>query len=143
MFKKFNWGHGIFIFYVCFVGVVLTALIASFSVDHSLVVDDYYAKDLAYQSQYEKSQNSLNSQLVKINNDKANMSLTINFGNDEKIEGTADFYRPSDKSVDFNIKLKDKLTTISTEKMLPGKWILKMDWTENGKAFYKEELIFI
>lgn len=143
MFKKFNWGHGIFVFYVCFVGAVLTALIASFSVDHSLVVDDYYAKDLAYQTQYDKAQNNLKAQSVKINNDKNIQELTIDFESNDRVEGSAEFYRPSDKSQDFNVQLKEKETKISTKELLPGKWILKIDWTEDGKPFYKEEVLYI
>jgi len=143
MFKKFNWGHGIFIFYVCFVGAVVTALVASFGVDHSLVVDDYYAKDLAYQSQYEKAQNNLMNEKVNISKDPATKQLTINFENAKSIKGNIEFYRPSDKTKDFNVKVKDKSTKISTADLLPGKWILKIDWVEGGKSYYKEEQIYL
>ena len=139
MFKKFNWGHGILVFYICFVGVVVTALIASFKVDHSLVVDDYYAKDLSYQSQYEKELNNLQSNQVTIDNDKTNQELIINFKEIEEVSGTVDFYRPNDKSKDFKVDVTGGRNAIKTEKMLPGKWILKIDWREEGKAFYKED----
>ena len=143
MIKKFNWGHGITIFYICFVGVVITALIASFGVDHSLVVDDYYAKDLAYQSQYDKAHNDLLSQNVKVVHDEQNRELTVHFINTNQIYGYIDFYRPSDKSKDFIVNLKDNKTVISTQDMLLGKWILKIDWIENGKSYYREEAIYI
>jgi len=143
MFKKFNWGHGITIFYICFVAAVVTVLIASFSIDHSLVVDDYYAKDLAYQSQYDKAQNSLSTKSIKINNDEAKGELTIDFANENNVEGSVYFYRPSDKSQDFKVKIEDKETKISTKSLLPGKWIIKVDWTEDGKPFYAEELVYI
>ena len=143
MFKNFNWGHGIFIFYICFVAAVVTALIASFSVDHSLVVDDYYAKDLTYQSQYEKTQNGMETAIVDINNNAEEKALTIDFLKAEKVEGTAQFYRPSDKSKDFEVKLTQTKTSIATDEMLPGKWVVKIDWSENGKPYYTEEIIFI
>jgi len=143
MFKKFNWGHGIFVFYICFVAAVITALVASFSVDHSLVVDDYYAKDLAYQKQYTKAKNNMESQRVTINNDKATKSLTIDFIHADNVKGYIDFYRPSDKSKDFKIELKGTETIIATDVLLPGKWILKIDWTEKGKPYYMEEMIYI
>lgn len=143
MFKNFNWGHGIFVFYVCFVAAVVTALVASFSVDHSLVVEDYYAKDLAYQSQYTKTQNGLKSDRVSINNDKENQALIIDFLNDEEIKGSIDFYRPSDKSKDFKIEIEEKATSVDTKKMLPGKWIVKIDWTENGEPFYTEKMVYL
>ena len=143
MFKKFNWGHGILVFYICFVAAVVTALIASFSLDHSLLVDDYYSKDLAYQKQYDKVKNNNESQRVNINNDKSAQSLTIDFIQADEVKGYVDFYRPSDKSEDFKVELKDKETIIATDKLLPGKWILKIDWTEKGKPYYMEEIIFI
>jgi len=143
MFKKFHWGHGITIFYIFFVAAVVTALVASFGVDHSLVVDDYYSQDLSYQSQYEKVQNSLGTTRVNIDNDASNKEIAINFVESDNIKGNAQFYRPSDKSQDFDVKLSGKETLIPTEKLLSGKWILKIDWSENGKAYYTEEIIFI
>ncbi|MEM9547658.1 MAG: FixH family protein [Bacteroidota bacterium] len=143
MFKKFNWGHGIFIFYVCFVTAVVTALVASFGVDHSLVVEDYYAQDLAYQSQYDKVKNNLESQNIEVDLDEVHQRLTININHEGSIQGAIEFYRPSDKSKDFNVKLKDQVTTISTKDLLTGKWVLKIDWKEGNKSFYKEELIYI
>ena len=143
MFKKFNWGHGILVFYICFVGAVVTALVASFGVDHSLVVDDYYAKDLAYQSQYDKTTNALKSNAVAIENDGKNQALTINFEEANRVQGFVNFYRPSDKSEDFKVKLEEKATTIPTDKLLPGKWILKIDWTDDGKEYYTEKMIYI
>ena len=47
MFKKFNWGHGILLFFIIFVGSMLTVLWLSFGVDHSLVRDDYYDEEMA------------------------------------------------------------------------------------------------
>ena len=144
MFKKFNWGHGITLFYICFVATVVTALVASFQVDHSLVTEDYYAKDLAYQSQYEKAQNSLTNKKVSIELKRETEQVEINFVDAQnKINGTVDFYRPSDKSRDFSVKLEDKVNTISTNELLQGKWILKIDWKENGESFYTEETLYI
>jgi nitrogen fixation protein FixH len=143
MFKKFNWGHGIMIFYICFVATLITVLVASFSVDHSLVVDDYYAQDLAYQSQFDKNKNSLKPQNIEVDVDKVNHQVTIDFKDATNIIGTVDFYRPSDKSKDFKVQLNGKETTVSTKDLAPGKWILKMDWSENGKSYYKEELVYL
>ncbi len=143
MFEKFNWGHGITIFYVCFIAAVITALVASFGVDHSLVVDDYYARDLAYQSQYDKEQNSLKSENVMIVHNELDNDLTIVFRNVEHPEGTIDIYRPSDKSKDFKVVINGSETTISTKGLLPGKWVLKIDWFDNGKEFYNEKMIYL
>ena len=53
---KINWGTGIFIFYSLFVGALVFQLVKSFQYDNSLVVENYYEKDLNYQEQYNKIQ---------------------------------------------------------------------------------------
>lgn len=143
MFKNFNWGHGIALFYVLFVGVLLTALISSFGVDHSLVVDDYYKKDLNYQQQFEQMENAMDSNNAYIKEDKKNNAITIGFLNDSVSEASAQFYRPSDASKDFEINLENKVNTLSTKSMIPGKWIVKMTWKEGSKKFYLEQDIRI
>lgn len=143
MFSKFHWGHGITVFYILFVGVVVTALIASFSVDRSLVTDDYYATDLAYQSRYDKSKNSMQSPQLFISQEASTQITTIGFNTDKSIKGTAHWYRPSDKSADFIVELTNRETTVSTDMLLKGKWIIKIEWTTEGKTSYAEEQIFV
>ncbi|MFT6337902.1 MAG: nitrogen fixation protein FixH [Saprospiraceae bacterium] len=143
MFSKFHWGHGITIFYIIFVGAVVMALIASFSVDHSLVVDDYYATDLAYQSRYDKSKNSMQSPILTISKDARKQVTTIGLKTDKPVKGKAQWYRPSDQSADFVVELDGRETSVSTEKLLKGKWILKVEWTIDSKTSYAEEQIFV
>ena len=141
MIKKFNWGHGIALFYILFVGTVALALISSFKVDHSLVVDDYYTQDLAYQKTYDKLQNEAAYQPLKINLD--DQHIHFDFTTTGTIKGTIHFYRASDPSQDFNHTIDDVLEQISTQDMLKGKWTMKIDWTQDEKSFYKEETIYI
>ena len=143
MFKNFHWGHGIFLFYVVFVGAVLTALIASFGVDHSLVVDDYYAKDIAYQSQYDKATNGLQADVLDIDYTKAMSEVKLQFAEGKPVQGTVQFYRPSDKTQDFTQELGSNSHVISTKELQPGKWKVKVDWVQAGVAYYQEETIFI
>lgn len=143
MFEKFNWGHGITLFYIVFVGAVATALVASFGVDHSLVVDDYYATDLACQSQYEKSQNAAAAPRVYVANDRVDDDISLAFVNKTDVHGVAYLYRPSDKSQDFEVVIDGPTTTFSTKEMQRGKWILKIDWREHDKLYYQEEVIIL
>lgn len=141
MTKKFHWGHGIAVFYVIFVIAVVTALIASFGVDHSLVVDDYYAQDLAYQSTYDKISNSIKSDAVQVLVKDGEVEIV--FSNQERVSGNIKFYRPSDKSKDFSYPIMNLTESINTAQLSKGKWKLKIDWTDGEKAFYKEETIYI
>ena len=136
--NKFNWGHGITLFYVIFVGTLITVLIASFGVDHSLVVDDYYAKDLDYQNQYNKVVNNLDEDLLKINYDQNNGQVILVFSNSDNLNGTIQFYRPSNKSLDFEVRIDQHQIIVPTDHLPVGKWKVKVDWTADGKAYYKE-----
>jgi len=143
MFKKFHWGHGIALFYTLFVGILITALVSSFGVDHSLVVDDYYSQDLTYQKQYDKVTNDINSNLLGIEYDQLKNELRLKFLGDNSIQGEIQFYRPSDKSMDFTQSINSSNEIISTKTLQRGKWEVKVDWTQGGIAYYKKEVIFI
>ena len=54
---KFNWGTGIAIFLILFIGALIWVLYQSRQVDNSLVSDTYYQEDLMYQKKYEKLEN--------------------------------------------------------------------------------------
>ena len=141
--KNFNWGHGIALFYIVFVGVLVTALIASFGVDHSLVDKAYYEKDIAYQSQYDKTMNNLAAHALQLKYDKAKSEISIEMKDAQHVSGTAHFYRPSDQSQDFNTPLSAQKQLISSAKLMPGKWIVKIDATVDGVAYYKEEMLYL
>lgn len=55
---KLSWGTGIAIFYSVFVIVLVFVVVKSTSIDNALVTDDYYKKDLEYQTQIDKQVNS-------------------------------------------------------------------------------------
>ena len=140
--KTFNWGHGITLFYIIFVATLATVLIKSFSVDHSLVVDDYYAKDIAYQSQFNKVQNTLNSNQLIMNYDQENGQVIIEFKEETSASGNIQFYRPSDKSLDFNVDITSNEMKVPVQHLPAGKWKIKVDWTVDNKDYYKEEQFY-
>lgn len=141
--KNFNWGHGITLFYLVFVGCVATALIASFGVDHSLVVDDYYQHDLGYQSQYDKTTNALHLSSVVISHDRKVGELTVDLDTDGSCLGSIQMYRPADKSQDFTVPVRSGEVVIPVDGVAPGKWIVKADWQAAGKTYYYEESIVL
>lgn len=143
---KLNWGTGIAIFYTMFMIVMITFVIKSKSVDHSLVTDKYYEKDLQYQSHMDKISNAkaLKTDLIIKQNEE---SVSFLFPKDLEVpKGEILFYRPSDNSKDLKIKIDpdlDKNIVINTDEFLPGLWRVKVDWQAGGKAFYKEQIITI
>jgi nitrogen fixation protein FixH len=136
---KFNWGTGIAIFYTVFAISMITMVIKSTGYDHSLVANNYYEEDLAYQTTYNKMQNSLSlKQPTIINFDAANNLVNVQFSDNLKPEGTITFYRPNNEKLDIEVPIKtdgSNLMSISTAQMPAGVWKIKADWTSEGKAY--------
>lgn len=141
--KGFHWGHGITIFYIVFVLTLIMVLIKSTQIDNSLVVDDYYAKDLAYQQQYDKVANTMAEDHLTIKYDQANQEMIFEFHTDQLLDGQIQFYRPSNQKLDFIKKIKDNKMVVKTDLMRVGRWKIKVDWTADKKAYYKEKEIYI
>lgn len=145
---KFHWGHGIIVFFIFYIGFLLTAVVKSRGIDHSLVAKDYYAQDIAYDQQYQKinNRNSLKQDL-KIEYQANNHNIVLDFGNESKnLDGKIAFYRPSDISQDYTEKFLVEtggVIQFSSQLMQQGRWIVKVEWTDQEKTYYKEEVIFI
>jgi hypothetical protein len=145
---KFNWGTGIFIAIVLFMTFILTFVYKSFSEKyrHELVSEDYYGDELRYQEEIDKLNNAL-----KLNEDislhVSNKGITIVFPEDidfNKIFGIISFQRLSNKKLDFNqeINLKSHTVLIPENKLVLGKWEVKIDWLYEDEKYLLKESIF-
>jgi hypothetical protein len=78
-----------------------------------------------------------------------NKFLTVQFPADFKgktVDGSIHIYRPSDETLDVLIPIAaDTLqrVTIAMSKLSRGKYIVKVDWTSDGVAYYKETELII
>ena len=145
---KFNWGTGIFIFLIIFFISIFWFVIFSFTVRQDLVEDDYYPKELEYEQQIQKQEN-LHNLGEEITLSKENEWLHLQFPQaqiEDEIKGQILIYRPSDSRLDQTHQIKlDSLNKqqLNTSKFLSGKYILKIGWTYQQKAFYQELTILI
>ncbi|MCB0631693.1 MAG: FixH family protein [Saprospiraceae bacterium] len=145
---KFNWGHGIALAYGTFAVTLIAVVIKTTQYDHSLVTKEYYEKDLAYQEQYDKMENSQHlKQPVKIWKDETSKYLSISFPDELKdIHGEITFYRPSDSDKDFTVPFQleeGNLLEYDTKDMLSGLWTIKIDWQSGQTPYYQEMYISI
>lgn len=145
---KINWGTGIAIFYTIFAVSLVLVVIKSFDYDHSLVVDDYYQKDLEYQSHYDKLVNS--QALIKdLDIQFIRESAQVRFSFPEQlkgIKGEIRFMRPSDKKIDFATDIKVNSANqqeLPAGELAPGLWKLQVDWQVAGKSYYKEQVLVL
>lgn len=146
--KKFNWGTGIVIAFIAFIGFILYFVI-SMTVDknfnHDLVTDGYYQKELKYQDQIDATKNS--QQLTnKLEIHKTEKGLMIFFPKDfdsKKITGKVSLYRPSNKQLDFEmpILISEKSLLVPENRLVDGRWDIIVEWSYNNiKYFHKEDL---
>ena len=140
---KLNWGFGIALFYATFMMVLLFFVFKSTTYDNSLVADNYYEKDLQYQSHYDKivNSNSLPQQVAIAYNAEADQ-VELQFPQNMKdVKGTFHFFDPRTKHRDIikPIKLDENgQMNISTKNLVPGRWKFKLDWEDASKAYFKE-----
>jgi hypothetical protein len=144
---KLNWGTGIFIFIVVFMGACVAFFIFARHQDNSLVENDYYAKSLRYEEVLQKMRNTAElHELPLISMDKS--ALKIQFPSDLRgnhVQGTVNLYRPSDKNLDRTIPLifdSGMIQQIPASMFKKGKYIVKLDWAMSNRSYYFEKEIF-
>lgn len=147
---RLSWGTGIVIAMVSFMIFILSFVYKSIAMDeyqHELVSEDYYRDELHYQDEIDKLNNSnLLSQNIKLVN--SSEGVLVSFPKDieqSSIVGSIYFQRLSNEKLDFTetIKLIDHQQMIPVEKLVSGKWIVKIDWeTGQEKYLFKESLFY-
>ncbi|MBD0832347.1 FixH family protein [Aestuariibaculum sediminum] len=147
---KFNWGTGIILAFIAFIGFIMYFII-TLSVDkkynHDLVTEDYYGQELEFQNDINKEKNAKTLK-QNITYFKSKEGLVIQFPknlNNKNITGKVFLYRPSNKQFDFDtpISLSNHNLLIPDSSLLDGRWNIKVDWQYNNKSYlFKEEIIY-
>ena len=145
---KINWGTGIVIGLILFMGFIL-AMVFMMSTDkkynYDLVTDEYYKEELKFQEEIDAENNSLLlSEKVRILRKPEGLLLIFpKEVAENKIIGTVNLYRPSNKRLDFKIPLelsKSELL-IPKDQLLDGRWNIIVRWRSNDKDYlFKEEI---
>jgi hypothetical protein len=145
---KINWGTGIVLAFIGFIGFIMYFIITinvDDTFDHDLVTEDYYKAELAYQSDIDKLNNAKNLN-ENISYTTSVEGLIINFpsGIDiTKVTGHVFLYRPSNKQLDFDtpISLSKPYLLIPDKRLVDGRWNIKIDWQYNGKSYLYQNSI--
>lgn len=146
---KFNWGTGIVLAFIGFIGFIMFFIIkmnTNDKYDHDLVTEKYYQKELQFQNAINKSKNS-KALKQKITCKKTNEGLVVVFPEDfnpKNISGNITLYRPSNKKLDFEtpISLSNNHTfLIPKNRLLEGRWNISVDWKYNEKEYLFEDNI--
>ena len=147
---KINWGTGIVIAFILFIGFILYFVInmaANEKYNHDLVTEEYYKKELEYQEDIDKLNNA--KALEKdITVTKTNEGLQVIFPdnlNIEEITGKLFLYRPSNKQLDFetSFSLSKPNLLIPDKRLVDGRWNIVIDWQYKDKLYlYKASIVY-
>ena len=145
---KINWGTAIVIAFIGFIGFIMYFVVnmaANDKYDHDLVVEDYYQKELKFQSDIDKEEQS-KTLTTNITWKKTKDGILLSFPEDldiNKIKGQVFLYRPSNKHLDFEtpISLSNHNLLIPDNRLLDGRWNIRIDWTyEEVSYLFKEDI---
>jgi nitrogen fixation protein FixH len=147
---KINWGTGIVLAFIAFISFIMYFVInmnIHQKYEHDLVTESYYEAELKYQGDIDRLKNAQKLP-ENISWERINSGIVLKFPKTldvEKIKGKVFLYRPSSKQYDFemHISLSDHTLLIPDNRLLNGRWNLKVDWTYENEAYlYKELLVY-
>ena len=147
---KINWGTGLVIGMLLFIGFILFLVIkmtTNEALNHDLVTEDYYNKELRYQEEIDAEKN-MNDFKENIIGEKIADGWVLKFPKEidaSKIKGTVFLFRPSNKKLDFDfpIELSSSNLLIPDERLLDGRWNITIDWNYNNKNYlYKKAITY-
>jgi hypothetical protein len=135
---KFNWGTGIAIFLVLFLGAAAAFIIFAINQDVSLVHKDYYEKGVDYSEQMNvTSRSAIFREKIQVVTGSNGITVALDSALAVSIDsGKVVLYRPSDKNLDLEMPLvKPGPVEISADKLEHGRYILKTSWYTNGLKY--------
>lgn len=139
-----NWGKGLMIAMIAFMGFITTMVIIMISHNVELDNPEYYKRDLAFDTEME-ALSQANSLDKPIEIEKADAEFLVKVPNDQFITDVSIFFsRPNDESQDFVIEMGDKrLEKIPFEKFHSGNYKIEFRFFAKGKSCLQKERIYI
>lgn len=147
---KINWGTGIVLAFIGFISFILFFVVRmnmDDSTNHDLVREDYYQAEIGYQKELDAEINS-HINKVSLNLLKSPEGLKLEFPKNldqAKINGTVSLYRPSNKALDFDlpISLYNHQLLIPNNRLLEGRWDIKVAWEYRGEDYmFKDKITY-
>jgi nitrogen fixation protein FixH len=142
-----NWGHKITISLGVFMAMTLVMVyIAVKQKDITLVSENYYEDELAYQQIIDKMENVRDwEHQIKLSIQPTEKMLNITYPENVSMKGHIRFFRPSDEHQDFKMSMQPELGTqaVALKGRSKGLWKVMMEWESEGKTFYQEEKIIL
>lgn len=147
---KINWGTGIVLAFIGFISFILFFVVRMSMDDrtnHDLVREDYYQADTGYQKELDAEINSIkNDANIKLTQIPEGIQLEFPENLEQtKIKGTVSLYRPSNKQLDFDlpISLSGNYLLIPDNRLVDGRWDIKVTWEHKGEVYmFKDQITY-
>lgn len=141
-----SWGKGIILVFAVFMLGIGVMVYQSITKNIDLVSNNYYEKELRYQEQIDKINNT-NSLKDGLKVESTGNAIIITYPSDKnKISGEISFYKPSDAKNDFKVNVEpgsDLKQVLNTDKLTKGLWKVQINWAMDGKDYFNEEKVMI
>lgn len=138
-----NWGKGIAIFLVLFIGFITTLAVVLMRANTDLVSEDYYLKEVNYGSEIIAEQNALNADAeLIIEEDKNGLFIRVK----KEIlpaEITVHLLRGNAASEDVRKTTSGSSVYIPKDELLSGKYILTVNWKIDERNFQLKDEVWI
>jgi nitrogen fixation protein FixH len=145
---KISWGTGIVLAFAAFIIFILYFVFLASTknqANHDLVTREYYKEELAYQQEIDAQQNAINYARATTFT-KTGEGLMITFPDDfnfDNTQGTVSLYRPSNKHLDFDlpVSLSNKHLLIPDNRLVDGRWDIRISWSHKDRKYLIKESI--
>lgn len=147
---KWNWGKGIVVAMACFMGFILYMVITMSTDDnysHDLVTEEYYAKEMAYQTEIDAETNARNL-VGEISGKRTPEGWLLTFPpsiSNSTNKGTVFLYRPSNQQLDFEVPMaiSGSNLLIPDNQLIDGRWNIIIQWTDGDEEYmYKKSIVY-
>ena len=143
---RWNWGTGVGVVYAVF--AMATGAVVAFSMrEHvDLVSNDYYDQSIRLDERRQaEARATLLGSAFTIAVEPDRREVIVQWPRGMQIEsGTLTFYRPSDASADRHLSIgpgADGRQMVSIADLVPGKWMIQVEWRAGGLGYYAEREI--
>jgi hypothetical protein len=140
---KINWGTGIIITLVIFVGGIGLLIWISYHQQLNLVTEDYYPAGIKYEQHIQKIKNTT-TLTTPVTLKMASENIELQFPMLDSLsfpKGEIQVFRPSDNRLDkfYNIEVQeDRVFRIPLKDLTKGIYMLKIDWNQDSLGYYQE-----
>jgi nitrogen fixation protein FixH len=145
------WPYAIVATFVLFAAYIGYMVQRAMRTNVDLVSADYYQQELAYQQRMDSvARTAALPAPVQVRYEGAAQRLTLQLPAAlarQKVQGTLHFFRPSDQRLDFKLPFAPTCDSaqqrLSTRKLQPGYWRLRLDFTAGDQQYFLEKELTI